>query len=135
LFVWPAVITAVEGLANLLGGLIVINEAQKFKDEREQERREQRRNGAGQHSGMPPGLDTVAHLSRVDVDEQQDHFCAGLTALASQVDRVCVHSVAQWVTTIVTVHGSTFLHALQQESTAAGVAFRLVTDESLLPQW
>jgi hypothetical protein len=90
---------------------------------------------ASDHSSALPDLDVIAHLSGIDVDEEPDAFCAGITALASGVDRVCVHSVAQWVTTIVTLRGPTFLQGLQHQSIAAGVTFSHVADERLLPQW
>lgn len=90
---------------------------------------------ASEHSSALPNLEVIARLSDIDVDEEPDHFCAGVTALASRVDRVCVHSVAQWITTIVTVRGSTFLQRLQHDSIAAGATFSHVADEGLLPQW
>jgi hypothetical protein len=91
--------------------------------------------GAGPYRSELSHLEAIADLSQIDPDEEPERFSTGITALASKVDRLCVHSVAQWATTIVTVHGTEFLRALEKESAEAGAMFSHVPDERQLPQW
>lgn len=84
---------------------------------------------------LAPDLRAIEEIARIDMDEEQDEFCAGLVSLASKFERICVHSVAQWVTTVATSDGGSFLRLLQQEAARQQVAYCYVANESLLPEW
>ena len=77
----------------------------------------------------------IRQLASLDVDEQSTRFAAGIAELAESFDCVCVHSIAQWETTIVTTKGSNTLKSLREVCGQNGISFCAVSGEDELPAW
>jgi len=83
----------------------------------------------------PPHIDTISSLVKLDLDEEEVRFGNGIAVLGRACDRVCVHSVAQWETVVVTTNGDAFLSAIKALCISLEVGFIHVANEGLLPQW
>lgn len=81
----------------------------------------------------PPFFVFFNQLKYPDVDLQSTEFTAGINKLAESFDRVCVHSIGQWETTVVTTRGSDTLKSLREICAHNGVSLRAVTGEDELP--
>lgn len=86
-------------------------------------------------AGSLRDLRTLEFLSSVDPDEQDDKFCEGIEALLSRTDSLCIHSIPQWITTVVVRDSKKLLDKLRTQSVGAGVEFVQLKDETALPQW
>jgi hypothetical protein len=80
-------------------------------------------------------LSVIDMISRIDSDEEQERFSNEIALFATKVGELCVHSVGQWVTTVIATHGDDFLKRLEERAAALDVRFSHVIDERLLPEW
>jgi len=77
----------------------------------------------------------IGELASRDVDTETVAFNAGMGELAGSFERVCVHSIAQWETTIVATQGAIAIESLRTVCSDRSVGFRTVTEEKELPVW
>lgn len=80
-------------------------------------------------------LPEIGKLAMLDVDENMEAFVAGIAKLAETCSRVCVHSIAQWETAIVSTNTESVRQLLQAACMAQGLRFRATDSETQLPAW
>lgn len=77
----------------------------------------------------------IYRLQGIDVDVESGEFIDGIMQLTKSFERICIHSIAQWETTIVTTNGKEVLKSLRKACQKLSVSFREVSGEERLPEW
>lgn len=92
--------------------------------------------GSTVHGSLPDAtISLIARLSKLDIDGGSKELSEGLAKLAMECDRVCICTVGQWETRILTTHRTQVLNALQRICASVDVGFEVVSDDASLPCW
>jgi hypothetical protein len=68
-------------------------------------------------------------------DPDTENFGSSLGHFFSSVNRLCIHSVGQWQTIVITRDPGTLLEILENKCCAGGIEYRVVDNEAALPAW
>lgn len=89
----------------------------------------------GSEEGIAAAFRTLESMAMMDSDGQTKEYCQKIASLLAVTARLCVHSIPQWVTTLVVTEKVGAMEMLRNSAALNSVGFESVGDETKLPNW